>query len=138
MGSVFETQGARVSAQRTDWGARLRSPGHPWALQFPTKSVYSLQLVTACAMQAFHSLFHAKPALGTLPAELNAQIITVRPGGGGRGMAALGWGGPVRCLQSEVEWAKLGCPCWRPVDRQPGDSSASAGAGGPVSCLSGS
>uniref|UniRef100_A0A5F5PUI1 Ribosomal RNA processing 12 homolog n=1 Tax=Equus caballus TaxID=9796 RepID=A0A5F5PUI1_HORSE len=33
-------------------------------------------LVTACAMQAFHSLFHAKPSLGTLPAELNAQIIT--------------------------------------------------------------
>ncbi|XP_007456262.1 PREDICTED: RRP12-like protein isoform X1 [Lipotes vexillifer] len=33
-------------------------------------------LVTACAMQAFHSLFHAKPSPGTLPAELNAQIIT--------------------------------------------------------------
>ncbi|VFV46161.1 Hypothetical predicted protein [Lynx pardinus] len=33
-------------------------------------------LVTACAMQAFHSLFHAKPGLGTLSAELNAQIIT--------------------------------------------------------------
>uniref|UniRef100_A0A7N5JM73 Ribosomal RNA processing 12 homolog n=1 Tax=Ailuropoda melanoleuca TaxID=9646 RepID=A0A7N5JM73_AILME len=33
-------------------------------------------LVTACAMQAFHSLFHAKPSLGTLSAELNAQIIT--------------------------------------------------------------
>ncbi|KAF6111211.1 ribosomal RNA processing 12-like protein [Phyllostomus discolor] len=33
-------------------------------------------LVTACAMQAFHSLFHAKPGPGTLPAELNAQIIT--------------------------------------------------------------
>ncbi|XP_048959450.1 RRP12-like protein isoform X2 [Canis lupus dingo] len=33
-------------------------------------------LVTACAMQAFHSLFHAKPTLGTLSAELNAQIIT--------------------------------------------------------------
>lgn len=32
-------------------------------------------LVSACAMQAFHSLFHAKPSLGTLPAELNAQII---------------------------------------------------------------
>uniref|UniRef100_A0A8C3WR88 Ribosomal RNA processing 12 homolog n=1 Tax=Catagonus wagneri TaxID=51154 RepID=A0A8C3WR88_9CETA len=32
-------------------------------------------LVTACAMQAFHSLFHAKPSPGTLPAELNAQII---------------------------------------------------------------
>ncbi|XP_007456265.1 PREDICTED: RRP12-like protein isoform X4 [Lipotes vexillifer] len=34
------------------------------------------KLVTACAMQAFHSLFHAKPSPGTLPAELNAQIIT--------------------------------------------------------------
>uniref|UniRef100_A0A8C8Z7Z9 Ribosomal RNA processing 12 homolog n=1 Tax=Prolemur simus TaxID=1328070 RepID=A0A8C8Z7Z9_PROSS len=33
-------------------------------------------LVTACAMQAFHSLFHAKPSLSTLSAELNAQIIT--------------------------------------------------------------
>ncbi|XP_010972684.3 RRP12-like protein [Camelus dromedarius] len=33
-------------------------------------------LVTACAMQAFHSLFHAKPSPSTLPAELNAQIIT--------------------------------------------------------------
>uniref|UniRef100_A0A673V6M7 Ribosomal RNA processing 12 homolog n=1 Tax=Suricata suricatta TaxID=37032 RepID=A0A673V6M7_SURSU len=33
-------------------------------------------LVTACAMQAFHSLFHAKPSLATLSAELNAQIIT--------------------------------------------------------------
>ncbi|XP_069877429.1 RRP12-like protein [Dipodomys merriami] len=33
-------------------------------------------LVTACAMQAFHNLFHAKPSLGTLSAELNAQIIT--------------------------------------------------------------
>uniref|UniRef100_A0A1D5RJB4 Ribosomal RNA processing 12 homolog n=1 Tax=Macaca mulatta TaxID=9544 RepID=A0A1D5RJB4_MACMU len=33
-------------------------------------------LVTACAMQAFHSLFHARPGLSTLSAELNAQIIT--------------------------------------------------------------
>ncbi|XP_068923227.1 RRP12-like protein [Petaurus breviceps papuanus] len=33
-------------------------------------------LVTACAMQAFHSLFHANPSPGTLSAELNAQIIT--------------------------------------------------------------
>ncbi|XP_037660690.1 RRP12-like protein isoform X2 [Choloepus didactylus] len=33
-------------------------------------------LVTACAMQAFHSLFHAKPGPGTMSAELNAQIIT--------------------------------------------------------------
>ncbi|XP_028916752.1 RRP12-like protein [Ornithorhynchus anatinus] len=33
-------------------------------------------LVTACAMQAFHSLFHAKPRPETLSAELNAQIIT--------------------------------------------------------------
>lgn len=40
-------------------------------------------------MQAFHSLFHAKPGPGTLPAELNAQIITVRTGGG-EGMAVVG------------------------------------------------
>ncbi|XP_055976374.1 RRP12-like protein [Sorex fumeus] len=33
-------------------------------------------LVTACAMQAFHGLFHSKPGPGTLSAELNAQIIT--------------------------------------------------------------
>ncbi|XP_051837739.1 RRP12-like protein [Antechinus flavipes] len=33
-------------------------------------------LVTACAMQAFHGLFHSKPNSGTLSAELNAQIIT--------------------------------------------------------------
>uniref|UniRef100_A0A674JVB7 Ribosomal RNA processing 12 homolog n=1 Tax=Terrapene triunguis TaxID=2587831 RepID=A0A674JVB7_9SAUR len=33
-------------------------------------------LVTACAMQAFHSLFSAKPGLACLSAELNAQIIT--------------------------------------------------------------
>ncbi|EGV99283.1 RRP12-like protein [Cricetulus griseus] len=33
-------------------------------------------LVTACAMQAFHSLFHAKPSTSTLSAGLNAQIIT--------------------------------------------------------------
>uniref|UniRef100_A0A8C0IV87 Ribosomal RNA processing 12 homolog n=1 Tax=Chelonoidis abingdonii TaxID=106734 RepID=A0A8C0IV87_CHEAB len=36
-------------------------------------------LVTACAMQAFHSLFSAKPGLACLSAELNAQIITVSP-----------------------------------------------------------
>lgn len=40
-------------------------------------------------MQAFHSLFHAKPSLGTLSAELNAQIITVRPDGGGDGSAGV-------------------------------------------------
>ncbi|NXC39665.1 RRP12 protein, partial [Penelope pileata] len=33
-------------------------------------------LVTACAMQAFHSLFSAQPGTSCLPAELNAQIIT--------------------------------------------------------------
>ncbi|XP_031453460.1 RRP12-like protein [Phasianus colchicus] len=33
-------------------------------------------LVTACAMQAFHSLFSAQPSTSCLPAELNAQIIT--------------------------------------------------------------
>lgn len=40
----------------------------------------SLQLVTACAMQAFHSLFSAQPSTSCLPAELNAQIITVSAG----------------------------------------------------------
>ncbi|KAL8187480.1 UNVERIFIED_CONTAM: pre-rRNA processing protein [Gekko kuhli] len=33
-------------------------------------------LVTACAMNAFHSLFAAQPPSSSLPAELNAQIIT--------------------------------------------------------------
>ncbi|KAF7219937.1 RRP12-like protein [Nothobranchius furzeri] len=33
-------------------------------------------LVTACAMQAFHSLFSGKPNPSSLSAELNAQIIT--------------------------------------------------------------
>ncbi|NXP55860.1 RRP12 protein, partial [Heliornis fulica] len=33
-------------------------------------------LVTACAMQAFHSLFSAQASVASLPAELNAQIIT--------------------------------------------------------------
>ncbi|NXD28791.1 RRP12 protein, partial [Spelaeornis formosus] len=33
-------------------------------------------LVTACAMQAFHSLFSAQASAACLPAELNAQIIT--------------------------------------------------------------
>ncbi|XP_074014965.1 RRP12-like protein isoform X1 [Numenius arquata] len=33
-------------------------------------------LVTACAMQAFHSLFSAQASVTCLPAELNAQIIT--------------------------------------------------------------
>ncbi|NWQ72766.1 RRP12 protein, partial [Columbina picui] len=32
-------------------------------------------LVTACAMQAFHSLFSAQASVACLPAELNAQII---------------------------------------------------------------
>ena len=48
-------------------------------------------------MQAFHSLFHAKPGPGTLPAELNAQIITVRPGVG-RGRALVGGGEVVLLL----------------------------------------
>lgn len=39
-----------------------------------------LQLVTACAMQAFHSLFSAQASVACLPAELNAQIITVSVG----------------------------------------------------------
>ncbi|KAM3912961.1 RRP12-like protein isoform 2-T2 [Leptodactylus fuscus] len=33
-------------------------------------------LITACAMQAFHALFNAKPSAQALSAELNAQIIT--------------------------------------------------------------
>uniref|UniRef100_A0A8C8R7I7 Ribosomal RNA processing 12 homolog n=1 Tax=Pelusios castaneus TaxID=367368 RepID=A0A8C8R7I7_9SAUR len=33
-------------------------------------------LVTACAMQAFHSLFSAQPGPACLSAELNAQIVT--------------------------------------------------------------
>ncbi|OCT70055.1 RRP12-like protein isoform X2 [Xenopus laevis] len=33
-------------------------------------------LITACAMQAFHGLFHACPGISALTAELNAQIIT--------------------------------------------------------------
>ncbi|NXB05579.1 RRP12 protein, partial [Cnemophilus loriae] len=33
-------------------------------------------LVTACAMQAFHSLFSAQTSMACLPAELNAQIVT--------------------------------------------------------------
>ncbi|KFV18585.1 RRP12-like, partial [Tauraco erythrolophus] len=36
-------------------------------------------LVTACAMQAFHSLFSAQASVACLPAELNAQIITHPP-----------------------------------------------------------
>lgn len=62
-------------------------------------------------MQAFHSLFHAKPGLGTLSAELNAQIITVRPDGGGALQCwGVGNGGDVTCLQSEVEWAGWAAP----------------------------
>lgn len=81
----------------------------PRTCRLLTKLICPLQLVTACAMQAFHSLFHAKPGPGTLPAELNAQIITVRPGMG-RGVAMLGCGGPVTCLQGEVEWAGQAAP----------------------------
>ncbi|NP_001075884.1 RRP12-like protein [Xenopus tropicalis] len=33
-------------------------------------------LITACAMQAFHGLFHSCPGTSALTAELNAQIIT--------------------------------------------------------------
>lgn len=79
---MLEVSGVGLS-QPTGWSWRLRSPGQPWALQSPTKCICPLQLVTACAMQAFHSLFLAKPSLGTLSAELNAQIITVRPDNGG-------------------------------------------------------
>lgn len=64
----------------------------PRACRLLTKLMCPLQLVTACAMQAFHSLFHAKPGPGTLPAELNAQIITVRLGDGeGHGYVGVGW-----------------------------------------------
>lgn len=62
-------------AQRICRGAALPDP-------------VSLQLVTACAMQAFYSLFSAQPGPSCLPAQLNAQIITVSAGccgGEGRG-----------------------------------------------------
>lgn len=50
----------------------------------------SLQLVTACAMQAFYSLFSAQPGPSCLPAQLNAQIITVSAGCcGGEGTGLL-------------------------------------------------
>ena len=55
-------------------------------------------------MQAFHSLFHAKPRASTLPAELNAQIITVRPNGGmGKRGTWLCWGEPCY-LSAEQGW----------------------------------
>lgn len=57
----------------------LGAPGQLWTLCLLAKSVCLPQLVTACAMQAFHNLFHAKPSPSTLSAELNAQIVTVRP-----------------------------------------------------------
>lgn len=49
----------------------------------PPPGSFSSQLVTACAMKAFHSLFVAQPPSSCLPAELNAQIITVSVVGGG-------------------------------------------------------
>lgn len=97
MGSMPEFQGPGSSPQPTGGSGRLRNPG---LCGLPTKPVCPLQLVTACAMQAFHSLFHAKPGPGTLPAELNAQIVTVRPGGG-RGSALLREVGWSCCLSAE-------------------------------------
>uniref|UniRef100_A0A8C0HFP9 Ribosomal RNA processing 12 homolog n=1 Tax=Chelonoidis abingdonii TaxID=106734 RepID=A0A8C0HFP9_CHEAB len=72
-------------------------------------------LVTACAMQAFHSLFSAKPGLACLSAELNAQIITVSPYDtsgtpvGRRGVQALPGAGPsLSCrLQWDLCWGHL-------------------------------
>uniref|UniRef100_A0A8C0HCR4 Ribosomal RNA processing 12 homolog n=1 Tax=Chelonoidis abingdonii TaxID=106734 RepID=A0A8C0HCR4_CHEAB len=67
-------------------------------------------LVTACAMQAFHSLFSAKPGLACLSAELNAQIITVTGTPvGRRGVQALPGAGPsLSCrLQWDLCWGHL-------------------------------
>ena len=50
------------------------------AIEPPLLTPCPLQLVTACAMQAFHSLFSAQASVVCLPAELNAQIITVSVG----------------------------------------------------------
>lgn len=72
----------------------VQEPRQPWALWVPSKPVCPFQLVTACAMQAFHSLFHAKPGPGTLSAELNAQIVTVRPAAWQGGCV----GGRVGCM----------------------------------------
>lgn len=58
------------------------------------------QLVTACAMQAFHSLFSAQASVACLPAELNAQIITVSAEhqcGEGRGWQCRGTHPPTLC-----------------------------------------
>ncbi|XP_077803143.1 RRP12-like protein isoform X10 [Macaca mulatta] len=56
------------------WGYPVTLQVYHGLLSFTVHS--KPKLVTACAMQAFHSLFHARPGLSTLSAELNAQIIT--------------------------------------------------------------
>ena len=38
---------------------------------------FSFQMVTSVAMQALHSMFLAEPKEKSLPAQLNAQLITV-------------------------------------------------------------
>lgn len=71
-----------------------------------------LQLVTACAMQAFHGLFSAQPSPACLPAELNAQIITVSvvgrgllgQGDQGRGSVARPCSPPLPCPQALYDY----------------------------------
>lgn len=62
-------------------------------------------------MQAFHSLFHAKPSTSTLSAELNAQIITVRPDlGAGRleGNSLKGSAGRASSAALLQQWGSIG------------------------------
>uniref|UniRef100_A0A8B9UI50 Ribosomal RNA processing 12 homolog n=1 Tax=Anas zonorhyncha TaxID=75864 RepID=A0A8B9UI50_9AVES len=61
-------------------------------------------LVTACAMQAFYSLFSAQPGPSCLPAQLNAQIITVSVG---RTSTWAGGERPGLGLQKDLCWAHL-------------------------------
>lgn len=104
-----------------------------------SKCVCLLQLVTACAMQAFHSLFHAKPSTSTLSAELNAQIITVRLIGVWGDWRVTLWkallGGPalLPCFTSGVAWAKLSW--WRMVNLEAERWASVAWEMGTDSCL---
>lgn len=38
---------------------------------------YLFKMITTCGMQALHGLFSSRPKASTLPADLNAQLITV-------------------------------------------------------------
>lgn len=116
---MCEVQGALNSlAHRVEWNVEGSRASHGLCSSFLSLCV-PLQLVTACAMQAFHSLFHARPGLSTLSAELNAQIITVRPVGGVWGHCGVGvpWeavlGTLALCLVYRVRLAGLGCPSGR-------------------------